>query len=281
MLKIVTDGSADMPEEWLSKYKIDVIPLAVNFGEEVYLQGRDINFDKFYQLVKEKKLIPHSSLPSLAQVKDFFRKIAKRTDDVLAIHVGSKLSGTFDTVQTAARELKDEIHIQPFDSGAGSAALGFMCKEARLQAKAGRTLKEILSKLVEIRKKLTVIFTVDNLEYARMSGRVNAVQSILSSILKIKPIIVLRNGLLQIGEKVRTRQHALERIIQTVKENVGNKKVEIAVVHAADPTTASKLAIKIKTMFQCKEVIVTDLSIPVAANLGPGTVGIVAIPVAK
>ena len=189
MLRIVTDGSADMPAEWLQKYQIKVIPLTVRFGEEEYTQGKDIDQRRFYQLVKEKKTIPHSSLPSIDQVIAFFRKVTKRNDEILSIHVGSKLSGTYAAVQKAAEELRGELRIKAFDSGAGSAALGFMCREARLLDKAGRSLNDIYTKLNEIKRKLTVIFTVDNLEFARMSGRINAIQSIISSILKIKPII--------------------------------------------------------------------------------------------
>jgi fatty acid-binding protein DegV len=107
---------------------------------------------------------------------------------------------------------------------------------------------------------------------------VNALQSTLSSMLKIKPIIQLRDGLLLAGEKVRTRQKALDRILDCVRERVGMKRVYLAVVHAADPETAQLMVEKARRMFNIKELIVTDLSIPVAAHLGPGTIGIVAIP---
>jgi DegV family protein with EDD domain len=279
MLRIVTDGSADMPESWLKEFDIQVIPLTVRFGEEIYTQGKDIDQRKFYDLVKQKKVIPHSSLPSIEQVKEFFRKNTSRNDQVLSIHVGSKLSGTFSMVEKAAEELDGERQIHPFDSGAGSAVLGFLCREARKDDRAGWSIHEICKKMDEIKRKLTVIFTVDNLEFARMSGRINAIQTIISSILKIKPIIVLRDGLLQVAEKVRTRQYALDRILQIVGEKIGVMGADVAVVHAADPVTATGLSNRIKALIECVSFFISELSIPVAANLGPGTVGIVAIPV--
>jgi fatty acid-binding protein DegV len=97
--------------------------------------------------------------------------------------------------------------------------------------------------------------------------------------LKIKPIILLRDGLLFAADKVRTRQKALDHILEAVRETMGNQKLNLAIVHAADPETARGLVEKARTLFNINELIMTDLSIPVAAHLGPGTVGIVAYPV--
>jgi len=244
----------------------------------MYTQGVDVGPDNFYDLVRENKTLPKTSLPSPQQVVDFYRKIATRGDDILSVHVASKLSGTFSVIQIAARELAKEINVVPFDSGAGSAAMGWMCREARIWERSGAAMAEIVQRLERIRQQLTLIFTVDNLEFAQLSGRVNSLQTTISSMLRIKPIIMLRDGLLFAGEKVRTRQKALDRILDCVRERVGQQKIMLAVVHAADPETAQMLVERAKLLFNISESIVTDLSIPVAAHLGPGTVGIVAIP---
>ncbi len=278
MLRIVTDGSADMPPEWQKLYDINVVPLWVQLGDESYQPGVDISRANFYRMVREKRIFPKTSLPSPQQVIDFYRKIWQKGDNILSIHLTKTLSGTFGIFQMAAKELAGEIPVYPFDSGAGSAALGFMCREARLMEVAGSSLQDILQKLESIRKKLTVMFTVDNLEFARLSGRVNALQSTLSSVLKIKPIIVLRDGLLQAAEKVRTRQKALDRILEAARERVGTRCVMMAIVHAADPEMAREVVEKAKRIFNIKEVIITDLSIPVAAHLGPGAIGIITYP---
>lgn len=279
MIKIVTDGSVDMPSDWREEYDIKVIPLMVRFGEQVYIVGVDFNNAKFYQMVIERKEVPKSSLPSPSQVMDFYRSIAQKGDTILSIHLSSKLSGTFATIQMAARELLDEFNIITFDSGAGSAALGFMCREARLMDRAGISLREISHRLEEIQKRLTVIFTLDTLEFARLNGRVSALQTAITSILKVKPIILLRDGFLNMIDKVRTRQRSLDRLLEIVKERVGNRPINVAVVHAADPITAQSILERVKQMFNVREIIMTDLSIPVAANLGPGTVGVVVYPV--
>jgi len=139
-----------MPDEWQKNYQINVLPLRVNFGEKTYTAGINIQLNEFYRMVHQTRIIPKTSLPSIGQIADFYRGIAERGDEILSIHVTSQLSGTFATIQSAAQELKDEFRIYPFDSGAGSAALGFMCREARLMERAGQSSEAILDHLTAI-----------------------------------------------------------------------------------------------------------------------------------
>jgi DegV family protein with EDD domain len=276
MLRIVTDGGADMPDGWEQDFDISLLPLRIRFGEEDFVQGINIDKNSFYQMVAEKKMIPNTSLPSPQQVADFYRGIAQKGDDILSIHIASKLSGTFSTIQLAAKELAGEYNVFPFDSGAGSAIQGFMCREARLMDRADCSIQKIIARMEEIRKKVVVIFTLDTLDYARMNGRINGLVSAISSILKVKPIIILGDGALNMGEKVRSRQKSIDRVIELVQQRIGSKPTAMAVVHANDPDTAQSIYEKVSHIVNVKELIITELAIPVAANLGPGTVGIAA-----
>ena len=280
-LRIVTDGSADMPDNWRTEYAIDVMPLQLTLGGHTFTQGVDLTGDDFYRMVRQVREIPKTSLPSPEQIKTFYRSIARRGDSILSIHLASKLSGTFNAFQLAARELAHEYRIFLVDSGAGSAGLGFMCREARRMWQAGLPMDRILTRLRSVRKQLSISFTVDSLEFALMSGRINAIQNALSSLLKIKPIIVLRDGLLEIAEKARTRRRSLERMLEMVLGRVGQQRVDLAIVHAIDPLMAEEMLARAKQIFNIRDVIITDLSIPVAAHLGPGTIGIVAYPVSE
>jgi DegV family protein with EDD domain len=279
MIHIVTDGSVDMPNDWAAKYSIHILPLMVRFGENIYTSGKDINPENFYKLVKQYGIIPKTSLPSPGQIADFYRSIAKKGEDILSIHLSSNLSGTYSAVQLAASEVKNEFRIFTIDSHAGSAALGFMCREARLMEISGYSLQRIIDRLEKVKDRLTVIFTLDTLEFAHLNGRVGAVQSLFGSILRIKPIIILKNGLLEMGDKVRTRSASILHVLEYVKHRLGGSPVDIAVVHAGDPEMALSLVEKIKKELNYREIIITELAIPVAANLGPGTIGIVAYPV--
>jgi len=277
-LKIVTDGSVDMPHNWRREYEIEVIPLSVRFGEEQY-QQESLNFKTFYEMVQRLRILPKTSLPSPQQIVEFYRRIATRDDSILSIHLSSKLSGTFAAVQAAARELAGELKVYPFDSGAGSAALAFMCREARLLFRKGWSVEAILERLSRVRDQLMIVFTLENLEFAQMSGRINAFQSALSSMLKVNPIIRLREGLLYAADKVRGRQRALERIVDEVRQQMRDRRVSLAVVHAGVPEVAQALVDRIRDALNCQETMILDLSIPVTAHLGPGAVGIVAYPV--
>ncbi len=281
MLRIVTDGAVDMPGGWASEYQIDVLPLYVRFGERSFIPGVNMTIAEFYAMVRKTGKIPNTSLPSPGDVAEFYRKIAQKGDEILSIHLGSKLSGTYSIVQMAAKDMQQEYNITPFDSGAGSAAMAYMCREARLLNRKGFSMQVILKRLEEIRQKLIVVLTVDNLEFARLSGRVNALQSAISSMLKIKPIIVLQNGLLQMSEKVRTRQAALERVIEYARERFDKQAIYMAVVHAIDPGAAQAIIDKARQVLNLGELVVMELSVPVAAHLGPGTVGLVAYPMER
>ena len=277
-LRTVTDSSMDYPRGWDEEYEINILPINIELGGRSYRQGIDLSPTKFYSLVREKKLFPKTSLPSTGQIVDFYRHIARKGDDILSLHVASKMSGTFNAVTLAARELINEYNIFPFDSGNGSAGLAYMAKEARLLDRAGKSVQEIFARLENIRKKITIVLTLDTLEFARRSGRVNAMQERISSILQIKPIIMLKDGMLEIADRVRSRKRSVERVLKLVRQRVGDKVLNMAVVHAEDFSSATDLLELAREKFCIKEMILTDLSISVAANLGPGTIGIVAYP---
>lgn len=279
MLRIVTDGAADMPPEWPTCYEVHVIPINIHFGERTFLQGVNLSDADFYRLVEEHGVIPKTSQPTPQQFVAFYRRIAKPGDTILSIHVTSKLSGTYESAVLAAREVADEFRVIPFDSGNGSAGLGFMCREAREMERAGYHLEHILERLEDIRRNIQIVLTLDNLDYARMSGRVKALQAALASLLNVKAVVELRDGILDMADKVRTRNRALRKVLQMVKERLGNQLVNVAVVHACDPKAGASLLAQVRDLLHYKELVMTDLSIAVAANLGPGTVGIVAYPV--
>jgi DegV family protein with EDD domain len=279
MLRIVTDGAADILPEWKTEYGIDMIPVNILFGEKSYLQNEELDNEGFYKLVDETKRVPKTSQPSPHQFVEFYRKVAKKGDTILSIHVTAKLSGTYASAIAAAEEVKDVFKVFPIDSMSGSLGIGLMCREARKLERSGKSADEIVKYIEEIRNKVRVILTLDTLEYARMSGRVKTLQAALASVLNVKPIAVLRNGDLAMAERVRTRKAALDRVIEMAKEEFGDKPIYLAVVHARDLNSGQMLLEDAKKHFNYRDTMISDLSISVAANLGPGTVGLVLYPV--
>lgn len=279
MLRIVTDGAADLPAGWDEEFDIQIVPINIHFGEETFLQYVEMDLEGFYNKVASGSVFPKTSQPSPHQFSEFYKTVAEEGDTILSIHVTSKLSGTYASAVSAAEELKGKYNIIPFDSGGGSLGIAFMCRAARQMERAGKDLVEIVRYLETVREKVEIILTLDNLEYARRSGRVGALSAALASLLNVKPIARLENGVLSMVDKVRTRKAALERVLQMGKEAYGDQPVHLGVVHARDPESAASLMEEAKKRFNFKDAIQSDLSVSLAINLGPGTVGLVLYPV--
>ncbi|NWG07823.1 MAG: DegV family protein [Chloroflexi bacterium] len=281
MLRIVTDGAVDLPAEWYQQYDIQRIPINVHFGEEkTFIQDEELSMDEFYRLVDGKSLPhPKTSQPSPHQFVEFYKKIAQPGDTILSVHITSKLSGTYASCVSAAEELKGTYNIVPVDTLCGSIGTAFMCRSARLMERAGKSVDEIVKFIEEVRSNTLIILTLDTLEYARRSGRVGTLSAALASVLNVKPIAMLKDGLVEMVDRVRTRKAAIERVLELAKESYGNSLVHVGVVHARDLASAQMLAEQAKKALNVKELFITDLSISLAINFGPGTVGIVLYPV--
>jgi DegV family protein with EDD domain len=174
--------------------------------------------------------------------------------------------------------LKGTYNIVTFDSLGGSIGTGFMCRAVRQMDNAGKSVDEIVSYLESIRDQVYIILTLDTLEYARRSGRVGTLSAAMASLLNVKPIALLQNGLINMIEKVRTRKSALERVLSLGREKVGDRPVHLGVMHARDLESGKALMAEAKKSFNFKSAEITDLSISLAINLGPGTVGLVLYP---
>jgi len=278
MLRIVTDGAADVPAGWDKEYDIKVVPINIHFGEKTFIQYVDMDFDGFYKEVETNKTFPKTSQPSPHQFTEFYKSNFQKGETILSIHVTSKLSGTYASCVAAAEELKGEYNIIPFDSAGGSLGIAFMCRTARKLERAGKSVTEIVKTLEAVRSQVHVILTLDTLEFAKRSGRVGTLSAALASVLNVKPIAVLKDGVVEMVEKVRTRKAALARVIELGKEIYGNRPVSIGVLHARDLESGKALLEDAKKNFNVKDTELIDLTISLAINFGPGTVGVVLYP---
>jgi DegV family protein with EDD domain len=279
-LRIVTDGAVDLPAEWYEEYDIQRIPINVHFGEEkTYIQDVELDQAGFYKLVDSKSLPhPKTSQPSPHQFVEFYKKIAQPGDTILSVHITSKLSGTYASSVSAAEELKGTYNVVPVDTLCGTMGTAFMCRAARQMDRAGKSVDEIKKFIEDVRSKTYVVLTLETLEYARRSGRVGALSAALASVLNVKPIALLKDGLIDMVDRVRTRKAAIERVLELAKETVGDAPVAIGVVHARDEASSKMLMEEAKKRFNVKESFTADLSISLVINFGPGTVGLVLYP---
>ncbi len=277
MIKIATDSTCDLPPEFYRQYEIAVVPINIFFGTESYLDGVTIDRPTFYQKIEELGLVPKTSQPSAGQFEETYNRLADGgATDIISLHVGAKMSGTFQSAEMAKDMVAGRVRVHTFDSGGGSAGMGFLVLEALRMTEAGRTVAEIMARLEAIRPRINILLTVRDLRYAQMSGRIGKLQASLSSLLNIKPIIVLRDGLLNVGGKVRTQSKAVDQMVKMMTERLGPRApVNLAAIHAEAPEAAQALLERARGLFDCREIFVTDLAASLAVHFGPGTVGLV------
>ncbi|KAA3648172.1 MAG: DegV family protein [Chloroflexi bacterium] len=279
MLHIVTDSATDMPLAWREQFDIHVIPVNLCIQGKTYKDEIDLDCERFLELVARTRQIPTTAQPAPHDYIELYRSIAKPGDTILSIHLSSKLSGTYASAEMAKQEVGEQLEIVPFDSLSGSAATAFMAREARQLANKGAGLDIILERLAYIRDRVRIAFTLDTLEYAVMSGRIRRLQAAVVSVLQIKPIVEVRNGLIEMTDKVRTRKRATARLIEKMQASFGDQPINVAIIHAWASEAGEALCHQVQRSLNCQEVFIDQLSNGVASHLGPGTVGIVAYPI--
>ena len=276
MIKIVTDTTADLPPAMVEEHDITIVPINIHFGTESYKEGVNMDWDLFYGKIDELGIIPTTSQPSVGEFAEVYRRLARGgADAIISTHVTSKLSGTYQSAVMASEEVADEVKVYPHDSLAGSAILGFMCMEGSRMARAGKSVEEILARLDEIRSRLHVLLVLENLEYSRKSGRVGGLAAALASVLNLKPIVDLHDGLLDVAEKVRSRQKSLNRLLDIMEERVGTTSpINLGVVHARALEVGQEMLSRGEERFNCQETYVYDLCASLTVHFGPGTIGV-------
>ena len=278
MIRIVTDSTCDLPAEFYAAHNISVVPINIQFGTDSYLDGITIDRPMFYRMIEESGVLPKTSQPSAGQFEEFYLRLADEgATDIVSIHVTSKLSGTFQSAELAKEMVAERVRVHTFDTQGGSAGMGFEAVEAARMAESGASVDDILKRLKVLRARVNIILVLRDLRFAKMSGRVGTLQSSLSSLLNIKPIVLLEDGLLDVADKVRTQSKALERMIEMMVDRVGvSAPVNLAVVHAVASDEGHALLEQAKQTFDSRESFVSDLALSLAVQFGPGTLGLVA-----
>ena len=276
MIRIATDSACDLPAELDEQHDITVVPINIQFGTESYKDGVTIDRSTFFRKIDEMGILPTTSQPSAGQFEQYYTQLAESgATDIVSIHVTARLSGTYQSAQLAKEIVADRVRVHPFDSACGSAGQGFMALEAARMAEDGKDVAEILERLEVMRSRMNIVLTLRDLRFAQMSGRVGKLQSSLASLLNIKPIVLLEDGLIDVTEQVRTRSKAIGRMLDVVAERVGTgAPVNLAAIHAEAPNEGHVLLEQAKALFQCRETFLCNLTTTLVVHFGPGTLGL-------
>lgn len=273
---IVTDSTAYLPKECIDQYHISIIPLSVVWGDQVLLDGVDVQPAEYYERLSKSKVMPTTSQVTPAAMLGTFQPLLDQGYDVLSIFISSKFSGTIQSAMQA-RDMLDGAasRLAIVDSLSTTMAMGWPVLTAARAAQAGESLSECQKVAENACKNSGVLFVVETLEFLRRGGRIGGASALLGTALNIKPVLEMRDGRIESVEKIRTKQKAIQRMLELTGERIhGRTPVRVAVTHAnaeADATSLLKLA---SAQFNPIETIISPLSPVIGTHAGPGTVAL-------
>ncbi|MGE5416800.1 MAG: DegV family protein [Acidobacteriota bacterium] len=270
-VKIIADNCCDLPDYILSDYNIKLVHALVRFGDHEYPPGKPTTSD-FYEIMKSSSMMPTTSQPSPEEVKDVYSTALEDGSEVLAIHMSSGISGTYQGA-VLAKELLDNPRLRLVDSKKASLGMGLMVLEAAKMAKCGENLASILARLTEMQTRLQCIFSVGNLEYLIKGGRISRAKGLVAGILDIKPVLRFdADGYIVAYEKVRGHRAALHRLVEiTDKLGVNLAEQTLGVVHSACDDDAEYLRKVLEDKYSPREIIVSEIGPVVGSHVGPGS----------
>ena len=272
-IKVVTDSTSDLPRELAEELDIAIVPLYVLFGTETYRDNIDINADEFYDRLTTEGAFPKTSQPSPGEFVQVYDEIGKDADGILSIHVSARESGTYNAAMQATGETSAECPIEVVDSTQFSMALGMVVITAARAAKEGATLDEDREITTGAIKRARCIAMFDTLEYLEKGGRIGKARAMLGSVLKIKPMITIRDGQVHELAKARTTSKAVTKLKQVAR---GFAPVEsLCVLYSTTPELAQEVADDLRDMLpDGAKPFMSRFGPVVGAYAGPGAVGI-------
>ena len=275
-IAIITDSGTDVPPKYIEKYNMYVVPLIVNYENQSYRDGIDININTICEKLKEE--IPTTSLPSIDDIMETFEKVI--TDGykkVIVITISSGLSGTHNAMRIASESFEDKLDIMLVDTKNIDIGAGFTAIRAGELIEQGYSFEEIKEKLDDVINNTKVYFCVKTLEYLRKGGRIGLVASVVGTALDLKPVISCNSdGIYYVVSKARGRKKSLKKAINEAKEYAKQfKEYNIAVVNVWSKEEAKKIEDNIKNDFpNVKSVFVGAISPALAVHTGPGLIGV-------
>ncbi len=271
---IVTDSTAYIPEPLLKELNIYTVPLSVVFGNESFREDQDITNEEFYEKMRSAKELPTTSQPAIGTFVELYEKLSKDFDAIISIHLSSKFSGTFGAAQSAGN-MVENVKIHPFDSELSAMPQGLFVIAAGELAQQGKSDEEILAHLYDMKDKTRAYFMVDDLTNLQKGGRLSSAQKLLGSVLHIKPILHIEEGVITPFEKVRTRKKAIKRIMGMLEEEAQEKKIVKAVfIHGNNEEAAEELRNAFLEQHPNVETIISCFGPVIGTHLGENSIGV-------
>lgn len=278
-VKIIVDSTVDLTEELYEQFDIDVVPLNVNFGEENYKDGVDINFEQLFKKVEEKGVLPKTAAPSPQDFEAMFRKYIDKGLDIVYMGIGSKFSTSLQNANIAKQEFEDE-RVYLVDSLNLSTGTGLLALKAARLAKEGKTGKEIKEEIESLVPKVSCRFAVETLEYLHKGGRCSGASALFGHLFHVHPIITVVNGEMLVTKKPRgLMKVALDEMLSELKQDYPNIYLDdVMVTYSGSNKEANEYLLnEVKKVVDPKYVRNTVAGCVINSHCGPGAIGILYI----
>jgi DegV family protein with EDD domain len=276
-LRIATDSTADVPPWLASELQIAVVPCQVLWGEEVYQDGVDLQPQEFYQRLARSVDLPKTSQPPINRFVETYRRLldVEGSEAVISIHVAGNLSGTVNAAWAAAQTRSDPSQVEVIDSGQISLGLGWAVIEAARMAQAGLPREDVSRAVHGMLPRLRAAAMIDTLENLYKGGRISQVTAALGTMLRVKPLIRIQSGRVDVTERVRTRSRALKRLVVMVQS--WGPLARVAVLHTGAEDLAHELVSMLGDLAPDSEIMVEPAGAALTTHLGIGAVGVCAV----
>lgn len=270
---IVTDSTCDIPAELAEQMGIQVVPTILVIGEKNFEDGKGFTREEFYRKLPEMDTLPTTAAPSIGTIQEVYENVLQQGyQNIISIHISSKLSGVFNAASAAAQAFENRIHL--VDSQQVSMGLGFQAIAAAEAAKSGQPVDAILDAIAGTLRRTRLIAMLDTLEYIRRSGRLSLTRAAIGTLLDLKPFLEIKDGLVFSIGHARTRRKGLQRLTQHLQDLGGLER--LALVHSNAEQDARSLLEEITNKPKMMPIFVNITTI-IGTHVGPKAIGFVSV----
>jgi len=272
---IVVDGTASVGDAMGHEMEIRLLPLHVDLGNDSYTAGVDLSAAEFYEKIAAPDVRPGTSQPSMGECREIYEAIlGTGTKQMLVLTIATELSGTFSVATTTAQQI-DGAQIEVVDTrsvAGGISLIGTAC--ARLRREGG-SFDAAVALARRLAGKTHVLATADTLEYLKRSGRVSGGAALFGSLLSVKPLLEVEEGVVRAVDRVRTREKATGRLKELIEEKIPpGSRINACTMHTNDPVRAALFADWVQERFHCVEHWIAEAGPVIGARAGPGLIGL-------
>lgn len=275
-IKVVTDSTSDLPADVAESLGIEVVPLNIHFGSDVYKDRVNLMPDAFYDKLINGDVLPTTSQPSVGEFIDVYERLGSDADGIVSVHISEKLSGTMNSARLASQQAKTECPIEVVDTFQVSMGVGICAMEAAEVANSGGNMNQVILAARNAVTRSQCFFMLETLEFLQKGGRIGKAQALIGNLLKIRPMLMLQEGEVHPLGRERTRRKGIAKLVDTVEELAPISG--LAVMYSTGPDEAQTLAQNVsKFMIEGREPMMLQIGPVIGTYAGPDTLGIALI----